>query len=1618
MAVKSQSVDDIVSKFPIKTIPRIDGEPTYESINEIMQMLYANAATLPTTTGGGTHGHIGLIMKPALYSTLSEIPYTVPVDPGPLPIYEPGSSGLARQQITNEFEESKRIFENHYNMDLALKALIIEAVEAVYLEEKRDRYTGFLTVTARDLMTHLLQRYGKITASDLMANKRRMDEPLDPSVPIDVYFQRIDECVQFATDAETAYTPQQILQTAYYGISLSNLYTDACKEWRRKPQAEKTWTNFKTFFASEYHELKEQEKTTAMGQGYHSANVVRQNADDDALIVESLQHLALAATTDKQTIAQLVESNAKLTENIGKLSEKLTQALQTIATLSGSANTSSSAPKPKTTNQLKFDLQMDPVGYCWSHGYKVKLGHSSATCTRKKPGHQDTATRADIMGGSTTNKNWVHPHCVIVPPNHSHNANNADSSDYMFNSCANHYAILDSGATDHYLHKNPNPSHVSQAGYNPVTVSLPNGNTLTSTQKCTLPLCAMNAQATSGHVIPNLNKSLLSIGKFCDANYTAVFTNKDVKICKSPIQIPEHEILLTGHRNAKNGLYVTDFHNISTAHSANKVDHMQNATTKNSITFLYLAAFSPAISTLTQAIQKGFFHSWPGFTVNAIKKYVSDMPHVSAGRMDHVRKNIRSTKLTQIHNTISHDLRPTQDKRNTHNPPHTVDTQDYYVHIEHLQKIYTDQTGRFPITSSMGSKYCFILYSFDANAILVEPIKNRSASELLRAHNKLVQYLIQKGYKPNMHYLDNEAPQSIKSYDTNNKIKYQLVPPFSHRRNAAERAIRTWKNHFITGLCSVDPNFPMHLWDKLIPQSEITLNLLRPSRRNPNISAYEALNGKFNYDATPLAPPGCKVIAFESPQNRNTFAPHGVQAWYVGPTMEHYRCYKIYVPKTRAERICDTVSFHPYLCKSPVLQPIEQAVIAANKLTTALQNFEKQNAPHNTKENKTIQALETLSNIFLQRIKHKSNNNTTQSPRVMESTRNPGTPAPRVIQQTPAPTHRQIHVIPPDPTPAEPATIPRKHRYNTRLNVANHGAHAIIDADTGRSLEYRQLIRDPKHKEVWTTSMSNEIGRLAQGNNIVQGTNTMFFITYENIPNNRRKDITYAKIVVDYRPHKQEKERTRITVGGNLINYPDNVSTKTAEVTTAKILINSTISTPNAQFCVFDIGNFYLGTPMQRYEYMFIYIKDIPPDIVNQYNLNELAIDGKVYVEIRKGMYGLPQAGILANELLQKNLAKFGYHQCRHTPGLWRHKIRPIVFVLVVDDFGVKYVGKEHVMHLLNALKTFYNKISIDWEGKLFCGIKLQWDYKNKHVDLSMPGYIQHVLHKYHHNPSQRKQYAPYPYQQIIYGQKVQKPTAIDNTPALNDKDKKYVQQVIGALLYYARAIDCTMLVTLSKLSHMQAKPTQLTLQLIQHLLDYCATNPKATIRYKPSDMILKIHSDASYLSEPKARSRCGGHFYLGSKPVRKYTPNGAILNSTNVIQTVVTSAAEAEYVSLYINAKTGIPMRNTLIEMGHPQPPTPIQTDNTTAVGIANDSIKQKYSKALDMRWYWLKDQIKLKRYDVYFKPGSQNKADYFTKNHSPSHHRQSRFTFLHQANVAMQGCVENLYIHVCGVA
>jgi hypothetical protein len=130
----------------------------------------------------------------------------------------------------------------------------------------------------------------------------------------------------------------------------------------------------------------------------------------------------------------------------------------------------------------------------------------------------------------------------------------------------------------------------------------------------------------------------------------------------------------------------------------------------------------------------------------------------------------------------------------------------------------------------------------------------------------------------------------------------------------------------------------------------------------------------------------------------------------------------------------------------------------------------------------------------------------------------------------------------------------------------------------------------------------------------------------------------------------------------------------------------SKLSSLDAAMMMMDIKNYYLGTPLPRFEYMKMLLSYFPEEIFDKYNLSALAVDGWVHIEIRKGMYGLRQAGLLASQLLQTRLALFGYYPARHTPGLWLHKTRPIAFSLIVDDFAVNYVGKKHVDHLRNAL--------------------------------------------------------------------------------------------------------------------------------------------------------------------------------------------------------------------------------------------------------------------------------------------------------------------------------------------
>jgi len=557
-----------------------------------------------------------------------------------------------------------------------------------------------------------------------------------------------------------------------------------------------------------------------------------------------------------------------------------------------------------------------------------------------------------------------------------------------------------------------------------------------------------------------------------------------------------------------------------------------------------------------------------------------------------------------------------------------------------------------------------------------------------------------------------------------------------------------------------------------------------------------------------------------------------------------------------------------------------------------------------------------------------------------------------------------------------------------------------FNPDTGTIAEYRELSQCSEGA-LWQASNAEEIGRLAQGFGDQKGTNTMFFIPVSAIPKGRKA--TYLRVVSAFRPEKANPRRVRWTVGGDKVDYPFDVSTKTADLTTAKLLFNSVLSTPGARFMTADIKDFYLGTPMDRYEYMRIPIDMLPPAIIEQYELTPLIHHGHVYVEIRRGMYGLPQAGKIANDQLIKLLATHGYRPVPITPGLWRHDTRDLVFSLVVDDFGIRYTDKADVDHLIASLEQCSYQVSLDWAGTRYCGLTLEWDYTARTCDVSMPGYIARALQRFQHPMPAQPEHSPHPWQRPSYGAKTQYAAQPDTAAPLDASDTLRVLEVLGTLLFYGRAIDSTLLTAIGELATEQSGGTKTIMNKLTQLLNYCATHPDAVIRYTASDMLLAVESDASYLSVIKARSRAAGFYFLSNRrsstadPAEPYKANGAVHVLCHIMREVLSSAAEAELGALFHNGKEACPIRIALDEMGHPQPATPIATDNSTAAGIATDTVKQKRSKAVDMRFYWIRDRVRQGHFLVYWSKGAGNKADYFSKHHPASHHQAIRSTYLY---------------------
>jgi hypothetical protein len=224
-------------------------------------------------------------------------------------------------------------------------------------------------------------------------------------------------------------------------------------------------------------------------------------------------------------------------------------------------------------------------------------------------------------------------------------------------------------------------------------------------------------------------------------------------------------------------------------------------------------------------------------------------------------------------------------------------------------------------------------------------------------------------------------------------------------------------------------------------------------------------------------------------------------------------------------------------------------------------------------------------------------------------------------------------------------------------------------------------------------------------------------------------------------------------------------------------------------------------------------------------------------------------------------------------------------------------VGKEHADHLIASIKSTHKKLTEDWMGSLYCGIRLEWDYVGRTVNISMPGYIKKKLQEYKHLLPGRIQDCPYSPEPKQFGSDTQAPLMPDETALLDARGIKRIQQIVGSILYYARAVDMTILMALSSIAVEQTKATDKTMGRCIQLLDYLANNLEAKVRYHASDMVMNLHFDVLYISETKARSRACRHFFMGWMP-KNGEPiklNGAFYVNMTILRFVVVSAAEAK---------------------------------------------------------------------------------------------------------------------------
>jgi hypothetical protein len=1050
------------------------------------------------------------------------------------------------------------------------------------------------------------------------------------------------------------------------------------------------------------------------------------------------------------------------------------------------------------------------------------------------------------------------------------------------------------------------------------------------------------------------------------------------------------------------------------------------------VSFLHgILGFIP-VSTMEMAVARGWIR-FMQITAEEIRKNPPDVIYTAKGHLRMKSHSYRSTKAKEANEieTESEDEDPTPSAAASStdtivcmtmrlkNAAHADASGDLHMTGDRVTVKNNRKKNRLHITVHPATKYILLHFMKDS-----ETTKDAIDDALgkIREAGHAIDFIVADGG------LGTAGRQALaKKYG----VKMNLVPTANHRANKAERGIDIAKRQILGMLAGASAIFDRRDYDLAETQAEIIINSVRQGSKSED-SAYRSFHGHdHDFDAHPMNIFGTRAeLHIPDKKKQGSFGFKAQSVFYVGPALDFYRNYTFIEVGGRTQINGDTAMFYPEVVNTPKITEGENLVRAVDQLCEALveAGIVKANDANAAKvrdalieraeeiatdeintypeahpeledaltlEEDPVSEGETEREKERESSEDEDDGNVSTSEKATEQNLSP---AKSKRKRQPAAKRRakvkekkaRNTAKAGDPNPYAKGAFEFRSKVHLATSMGVHECddddaqyslwshiHAVY-TETGKLTYHKsQLLKDEVARKKWAGKMDAEMYRL------IVTTRTATPVARGDIPAD--KMISYCSLLLEAREGKDW--RVRCVFGGDRQTPRPEWTSRNSDMVTKKIFANAMVSS-GKKLCILDIKDFYIApmNVLESPEYMFLAPKDISPKMREEYGHLIEESTGRLYLRIDKSIYGMRQAGFIAQKNLIELLKENGYRESGYD-SIFTSSDGKVIFLTHTDDFAIGYDEDDGVERLKNILTAAKYTLVIDKDAKNFCGFQVKYD--REALVPSMTLSVEKILEKallrfgYSEDDKLKKKSTPYPtaitQDNRNYDPREQK---ADESRGLDPKEVTLLQEMIGVLRYIAMAVYGHLELCIAKIAASMAEPRLAMLDATKRIFQYLSNpdNRGRCLRYEKSDMQLRAVSDASYGTETRFRSRTGGFIYLGRNDDEDWV-NAPIEIMCSVQQNVCTCTVEAEYVALFDIGTRLIYLKELIQGMGYAQRTIEIECDNQGAVGIATLTKNNRKMRHIAMRYHWTREQVIQKIFDIIWRTGKNNKADYATK-------------------------------------